>query len=838
LVGTVFYIAPEQIQGKPIDGRADLYSLGVMLYELATGHLPFVSQDPVQILSKHLYETPILPSDLRHEVPAELEAIILKLLEKDPHDRFASARQVENALGEVSNALRHGNLPRTNLPQQLTSFVGREKEIAEIKARLASTRLVTLTGTGGVGKTRLSIQAGAALLDQFADGVWQVELAAFTDANAVPQAVAASLHIREESRRPLTQTIIDYLREKNLLLILDNCEHLVAACAQFADALLRACPNLRILATSREALNIIGETIYRLPSLSLPDVPHLTIDDAQLATVLLQFDSVRLFVERAIAAAPGFAITNRNARAVARVCVRLDGIPLAIELAAARVKTLSVEQIATRLDDQFNLLSLGNRTALPRQQTLRALIDWSYNLLPANEQILFQRLTVFNGDWNLEAAEFICGDHLDVMNLLTQLADKSLVNVVEANNVDTRYHFLETIRQYALQKFETATDQASIQQRHCDYFLRIVEEAEPNLHGGDQVAWLNRLETDYANVQTAFDWAMTRTDANSVLRFAGALWQFWNIRGYWNEGVTRLRQALVLDARATSARAQTLIGLGILSMYQSDYATAQNSLVEARNIAQAIDDQRLFAGAVHGLGRIAQDHGDYVQATQLYRQALAAFKSANDQWGTAGALLNLGMVELYGGHTPAAQALFTESLAGFRQIGDKRNIGRILNNLGLIEYLAEHYTNARTLYEESLAIDRELHDTPGMANKLDNLGYIALRLGDYVQARDWFNESLALAHELKSKRLAADVLYGVAAAIAALGKPAHAAQIVGAADAVLEALDTQVEESNRIEYERCLMPIRAAMGDAEFASARSIGRTLTLEQAIERARIE
>src|SRR5579884_1061615 len=430
----------------------------------------------------------------------------------------------------------------TNLPVQLTSFIGREKEMEEIKRLLSRTRLLTLTGSGGCGKTRLAAQVGADLLADFADGVWLVELAAIADPALVPQTVASTLGIREEPGQRLLETLQQHLKPKSLLLLLDNCEHLSAACAQLAETLLQACPNLRILASSREALGIAGELAYRVPSLSLPELPRLPSAEAALVPALARCEATRLFVERAALSYPGFALTEQNAPAVAQVCVRLDGIPLAIELAAARIKVLSADQIAARLDDRFRLLTGGSRTALPRQQTLRALIDWSYDLLSEAERTLLRRLSVFAGGWTLEAAEAVCS--ADALHLLTSLVDKSLA-VYEEQAGEARYRLLETVREYARDRLLESGEMEEVRERHFAFFLRMAEEIEPKLTGLEQAAWLDRLEGEYDNLRAASGWALSAAEgAQAGLRLAGALWRFWEIRGHIDEGRGRLKNAL------------------------------------------------------------------------------------------------------------------------------------------------------------------------------------------------------------------------------------------------------------------------------------------------------
>jgi predicted ATPase len=440
-----------------------------------------------------------------------------------------------------------------NLPIQLTSFIGREKEIAEIKNLLEHNRLVTLTGSGGVGKTRHSLQVGAELLDAFADGVWLIELASVSDPGLVLPSVAAVLGVHEDEGHPLTTALQDHLRAKTVLLLLDNCEHLLEASAQLADVLLHACPHLKILVSSREALGMAGEVSFHVPSLSLPDAQHLPSLER-----LTQYDSVRLFIERAVAVKSDFIVTNENAPAVAQVCSRLDGIPLAIELAAARVKGLSVDQISIRLDDRFRLLTGGSRTALPRQQTLRAMIEWSYDLLSEPERLLLRRSAVFVSDWTLEAAEAVCaepdpadgstGMTLEVMDILLRLVDKSLI-IAEEKGRQARYRMLESIRQYASEKLMESGEEESLRGRHLEFFLTFSEQAEPKLNGAEQLIWLNGLGAEYANLQAALVWSRQTDSTQPKLRLAQAIEQLADVQlllGAGTQAIPRYQEALEL----------------------------------------------------------------------------------------------------------------------------------------------------------------------------------------------------------------------------------------------------------------------------------------------------
>jgi non-specific serine/threonine protein kinase len=545
---------------------------------------------------------------------------------------------------------RRGASSSNNLPSELSSFVGRKSELAEVRRLLEDNRLLTLTGPGGCGKTRLVLAAASELVEGFEDGVWLVELASLSDPELVPQAFASVLGVREQPGRALIETISDHLRVRKLLLILDNCEHLIEACANLAEALLRWCPELHILATSREALAITGEVAWPVPSLSLPDIRRLP----DLESVR-EYESARLFLERTTTVKPGFALTEQNAPSVAQVCYRLDGIPLAIELAAARMKVLSVGEIAEKLDDSFRVLAVGSRTALPRHRTLHATMDWSHHLLGQEERTLFRRLSVFAGGFSLGAAESVCvGEELErgeVLGLLSQLVDKSLATVREQDG-ETRYGLLETVRQYAWEKLSGLGEVRRLEDQHAGYYLALAEEAEPDLKGELQVAWLERLETEHDNFRTAMRRLLDQAESEKAARLGWALWLFWWIRGHFAEGRQSMEQALSVEANAampTLARAQALYVEGTMACGQGDHRLAEPLLEESAVLFREVGSERGVAYALGSAAVLAIIRGRYEQGIAYSVEATDLFLEAGDKWGAAPMLgcsavgwLNLG----------------------------------------------------------------------------------------------------------------------------------------------------------------------------------------------------
>lgn len=681
-----------------------------------------------------------------------------------------------------------------NLPLQLTSFIGRDRELGEVKRLLAATRLLTLSGVGGTGKTRLALQAAAELLEEFQHGVWLVELAPVADPELVPQTVASALELRELAGRSATEALADFLEPRELLLLLDNCEHLLEASARFAEPLLRHCPRLRILTTSREPLGIAGEVIWSVPSLSLPHGP-VPSSPAELE----QFEAVRLFTERARAVQPNFALGSANAAAVAQVCLRLDGIPLALELAAARVRGMGVEQIAARLDNRFRLLTGGSRTALPRQQTLGALIDWSYDLLTEAERRLFRRLAVFAGPFPLDAVEAVCGggadESFDTLDLLLRLVDKSLV-LTEERHGETFYRLLETIRQYGREKLLASGEAEPVGDRHAQYFLRLAEASDRALRGPEQVAWLNRLDVLHDNFRAALEWWIETRQTQAALELACKHARFWFVRSDYNEGRQWLERVLAQEEapRYPAAYADALAQLAHLTWLQIGAPPARRPAEQALTIARAFDDRLGVARALVPLSLVCAHEGKFAEAESGLQESQALFQELDDEWGTANALICMASVMHWKGDQAAAVPLFEQARAGFRTLGDA--------------------------YFQSVA--------------LRFIGEIRVRQGEWQEARAPLREALKLSRKLGSKFENASVLWVLGELARRAGNPGGAVRLYWAARNIYDSIGAWRTADNP-EFEEVLAACRAALADTEFTKAVKEGGALTMDQAIEYA---
>jgi len=682
------------------------------------------------------------------------------------------------------------NLPN-NLPVELTSFVGREKELADVNRLLNNTHLLTLIGPGGTGKTRLSLHAASELLHEFSDGVWFVELAPILDPLLVPRTTAIAIGLRDEPQRPVIDMLCDYLHEKRMLLILDNCEHLVDACARMADRILHAAPDICILASSRETLGIGGEVTYRVPSLGLPDLSHLPPIES-----LSQYEAVKLFIDRATSAIPTFAVTNDNAPALAQVCHHLDGIPLAIELAAAKIRVLSVEQIANRLDDRFRLLTSGSRTVLERHQTLRAAIDWSYNLLSPAEQVLFKRLSVFVGGWTLEAAESVCADEIvkneDALGLLEQLINKSLVIKEEEQN-KSRYHMLETIRQYGREKLFEAQEGELLRNRHRDWFQSLVERADPRESA--DMAWLNLIESEYDNLRAALVWSQATQEFEIGARIAFALTGFWEIRGYLQEGRKWL----------------------------------ESGLAQRESLSKTVLAHTLFITR-----RFALKLGDSPTAEAYGKESVALFRQLDDKRGLAWALRGLGLLYVENNERERGEPFLKEARALFQEVGDKSGIAALLLDLGMDAVANKEYEYSITLINEQQALARELGDARESGVGLVVLGFVALYQGYVDESNKLFRQGLVLMHPFGDKDTSIQCLVGLAAIADQRGHPVQSATLWGAVQHLYEITGVIPGKGwiHQRAQESTIASIRAQLGETTFEAACAEGHAMTMEQAI------
>lgn len=693
-----------------------------------------------------------------------------------------------------------GSLTATanNLPIQLTSFIGRETQLGDIKRLLQSARLLTLTGVGGTGKTRLALQVAAQVLDDFQDGVWLAQLAAISDPALVPEQVALALGI-QVTGRAYVDLLKEFLRSRTLLLVLDNCEHLIDASGQLADTLLHVAPRLKILATSREALGISGESTYPVPSLACP-VPLAAGGTRDSFQDISQFEAVRLFMDRARAVQPTFQLTGRNSLAVAQICARLDGIPLALELAAARVKGMTVEQIASRLDDRFRLLTGSSRTALPRQRTLQAAIDWSYNLLSVDERVLFCRLAVFAGGCTLEAVEFVCaGDGLptsQILDLLLRLVDKSLVQA-DTQSIETRYHMLETIRQYAQEKFADPAQSDWIRDQHLEFFRKLAEESEAPLYDIEQPRWIERLETELDNIRAALRWAVDRSKIESGLRLAGRLHGFWTHANHVAEGRAWLSELMAGSDPTLSVetRATALSDIGWLAYWEHDFAGAQPYVEQSLVLRRQIGDKRAVADSLNSLGAILAELGDY----------------------------------------KSARAVAEEALAIRRALGDRYHAGNTLVVLAYVNWQEGQIAQARAMFEESLAIKDELQRHTESQYPLLDYACMELTEGNLQQAQSLLTRGLRMLSGIIDKRFAAYYIECFAVLASAEQQWTRVAWLLGAAERWQTELHLPPISMVRKLSTQARAALKSNLDEAALQNAYAGGGTLLINQAIELA---
>lgn len=697
--------------------------------------------------------------------------------------------------------------------------------------RRPEARLLTLTGPGGVGKTRLALRVAEDLVGEFEDGVYLVSLAPVRDSELVVPAICRTLGITEVGEKPLRERLIAYLRDKRTLLLLDNFEH-VAPAATVVSNLLTTCPGLTLLATSRERLHLSGEHEYPVPPLTVPDREwRPAVED------LIRYEAVALFVERARAVKPDFRLTEKNAETVVEICAHLDGLPLAIELAAARVKLLPPRALLTRLQQGSGLLSGGGLDLPARQRTLRSTLQWSHELLDEHEQRMLRRLSVFAGGCTLHAAEAVSGATGDLpaetLELLASLVDKNLLRQVEATGGEPRLFMLETIREYALERLAESGEEETVRRAHANYYLALVEEAGSKLTTAEQMIWLDLLEKEHNNLRAALHWSLDLVEVETALRLVGALWRFWHVRGHLSEGRRWLEEALALDGGEPSLRIRVLSGGGELAHSQGDLDRAEELREEALAVSRRLGDEVQIAAALNGLAFVIRRRGEFARARAMHQEALELYRKLDDRWGVGQSMDLLGRAAAFQGDYTAALPQLEEGLRMWREVGDRYGIAESTAVIGMATLGMGDYRTARSLLQKARGTMEELGDPRGIAKMTVGLADVDLNSGDHGAARTLYEEALALLRDVDDKWWMAWCLEGMAGVAVAQKLPRRAAWLFGAADAVRGAIDVPRPLGFRSYCERDLAAARDSLGEAAFEKAWEAGRIMTPERAVE-----
>jgi predicted ATPase/serine/threonine protein kinase len=843
ILGTVGYMSPEQAGGQGVDFRSDQFSFGLVLYEMVTGKRAFERQTAAETLVAILRER-IEPIGLQNrDAPAPLCWAIERCLAKEADKRYVSTRDLARELAVIRDRFwekpaKQAETRPANLPVQRTGFVGREKEVAVAQELLLrqDVRMVTVTGPGGIGKTRLAVQVASGLAEHFPGGTHFVPLASLNDPGLIASVIVQTLGLREAGGQSPLEILKANLQDSlgaPMLLLLDNFEHLVQAAPTVAE-LLAAGPNLKILVTSRAALHVYGEHEFPVSPLALPDSRS-----KPSVEILSQCPAVALFVQRAVAVKPDFELNRENASTVAEICARLDGLPLAIELAAARVRVLSPSLMLTRLASRLQLLTGGARDMPLRQQTLRAAIDWSHDLLTAAEQKLFRRLSVFVGGCTLEGAEAVCnakGDlDLDPLDGMASLLDKSLAQEFEPTQAESRFVMLETIREYAQEKLEASGEKALTKRAHAAYCLVLAEEEAIEQGGAEGTEWSERFAREHDNFRAGLEWLIETGDAEWGLRLGTALFRFWEIREYLAEGRDQLNKLLKLPGAAgpTTARARALFAAGVLAGEQGDYASADRLINESQDIALHLGDKQGVAVSLNALAVFARDRGDVERAHILFEATLGLWRELGDQKAVARALSNLANVLKLQGDYDRANVLHVECLSIFEGLGDRTGVAWSLNYQGDVAREHGDTAAARTLYEQGLAIFRELSDRWGIAGTLADLGNLAREQANHSSARSLYGESIKLFQELDHKRGVARLLECSACLAAAQLDAERSLRLAGAAAALRQNIGAPLTPAEQAKLQVSLQPAREALTDTVGTQAWLAGWALPVEKAVD-----
>ena len=843
LLGTVGYMSPEQASGGRLDFRSDQFSFGVVLYEMVTGKRPFRRSTAAETLVAILRERAEPIGLQNRDAPAPLCWSIERCLAKEPDKRYVSTRDLARELAAIRDCFSEKPVKQvetrpTSLPVSRTGFVGREKEVAAAKELLLrqDVRLVTVTGPGGIGKTRLAVEVAGGLIERFPGGVHFVALSAISDPGLIASVIVQTLGIRKAGGQSPLEILKKNLQDAlctPMLFLLDNFEHLVQAAPTVAE-LLTIGPNLKILVTSRAALHVYGEHEFPVPALAVPDLRSMPPVEG-----LSQYPAVALFVQRAVAAKPDFELNKQNAPAIIEICARLDGLPLAIELAAARVKVLSPSLMLTRLSSRLQLLTGGARDLPQRQQTLRAAIDWSYDLLSAAEQKLFRRLSVFVGGCTLEGVEAVCdtkGDlDLDLLDGMASMVDKSLMQQVEQANGESRFVMLETIREYAREKLEASLEEALTKRAHAAYCLVLAEEEATEQSGAEGAEWLERFALEHDNFRAGLEWLTETGDAEWGLRLGSALFHFWEIREYLAEGRDWLGKLLKLagSAAPTKARARALFAAGVLAGEQGDYTSADALVGESLDITRQLGDKQGVAVSLNALAVLARDRGDVPVAHSLFEESLELWRDLGDLKAVARSLSNLANVVTLTGDYARARSLYAECFSIFRGLGDRTGVAWSLNHQGDVARDQGDSAAARTLYEQGLAIFHELGDRWGIAGTLADLGSLAREQQDCPTAQSLYRESLRIFQELEHKRGIARLLECFACSAAAQLQAERSLRLAGAAAALRQNIGVPLTPAEQAKLEAILNPARQALTNTSGATAWLEGWAMPVEKTIE-----
>ena len=842
IMGTVAYMSPEQATGDEVDFRSDQFSFGSVLYEMVTGSPTFRKKTYAETMAAILRDVPELLVSRTLQAPPPFLWILERCLAKDPKERYASTKDLARDLAAVNDRLAEASARPSepcpnNLPVQRTAFIGREHEATALRQLLSRTdvQLVTLTGPGGIGKTRLALQVAADAAPEFPAGICFVPLSAVSDHGLITSTIAQALGLRETGNQSPQESLKEYVSGLNqpMLLLLDNFEHLVSAAPVIAQ-LLTTAPKLRIAVTSQAPLHVYGEHEFPVPPLALPDLKSIPPIE-----VLARLPAVALFVERAQAVKREFSLTRENAPAVAAICARLDGLPLAIELAAARIKLLSPSAMLARLESRLNLLTGGARDLPTRQQTLRSTVDWSYGLLNAAEQTLLRRLSVFTGGCTLEGAEAVCdtkGDlGLDILDGMASMVDKSLAQQVEQVDAETRFFMLNTIREYALERLGESDDEGAARRAHAAYYLVLAEEGAEDVVAHPE--WLDRFEVEHDNFRLALDYLIKTGKAEWGLRLGAALFRFWETREYLTEGRDAIARLLALEGTVArpKLRARLLFAGAVLAGEQGDYASARLLLDESLEICVELNDSRGVAVALNAQAVNARDRGELADASLLFERCVAIWRDLGDSADIARALSNLANVAKLQGEHARASSLYDECLTMFRKAGDGAGVAWTLNYQGDVAREKADLVAARSFCEQSLAAFRQLQDGWGIASALSDLASLNCDQGNDAEARRLYGESIQMFQELGHKRGIARALECLAVSAAAQSNAEQSLHLAGAAAALRQRLGAPLTPTEQPRLEKALEFARRTLGNAAGLTAWMEGWAMPVERAVHEA---